>query len=69
MQEVSVVPCIDYSSKIVNQAFESVLKPLGGLDWVTPGMKIAIKANLVTFLKPEAAATTHPIFMYVFIAC
>ncbi len=30
------------------------------MDWVQPGMKIAVKANLITALKPEAAATTHP---------
>jgi uncharacterized protein (DUF362 family)/NAD-dependent dihydropyrimidine dehydrogenase PreA subunit len=30
------------------------------LDWVKPGMRVAIKANLVHSLKPEAAATTHP---------
>ena len=41
-------------------ALERVIKPLGGLDWVRPGMKIAIKVNLVTFAKPEKAVTTHP---------
>jgi uncharacterized protein (DUF362 family)/ferredoxin len=60
MQDVSVAPCIDYSPDIVRQGLENVLEPLGGLDWVMPGMRIAIKTNLVTFLKPEAAATTHP---------
>ncbi len=39
---------------------QAVLEPIGGLDWVQPGMKIAVKANLVTFMKPESAATTHP---------
>ena len=41
-------------------AMKAVLAPVGGLDWVKPGMKIAVKANLVTFMKPESAATTHP---------
>ena len=38
----------------------AVLEPIDGLGWVKPGMKIAVKANLVTFMKPESAATTHP---------
>ena len=58
--DVVITGCADYSSNTVRAALEQVLAPLGGLDWVTPGMKIGIKANLVTFLKPEKAATTHP---------
>ena len=58
--DVVIMPCPDYSEQSVRCALEQVLAPLGGLDWVIPGMKIAIKANLVTFLKPESAATTHP---------
>ena len=33
---------------------------MGGLGWVTPGMTIAVKANLVAPLRPETAAPTHP---------
>lgn len=58
--EVSIVPCADYSPETVAQAMEAVLQPLGGLEWVRTGMRIVIKANLVSFLKPERAATTHP---------
>ena len=58
--DVVITACPDYSERSVRSALEAVLKPLGGLDWVTPGMCIAIKANLVTFMKPEGAATTHP---------
>ena len=36
------------------------LAPIHGLDWVTPGMKIAVKANLMMLKKPEKAATVHP---------
>jgi uncharacterized protein (DUF362 family)/Pyruvate/2-oxoacid:ferredoxin oxidoreductase delta subunit len=57
---VVITSCPDYSKGEARAALERVLAPLGGLDWVKPGMKIAIKANLVTFLKPESAATTHP---------
>jgi len=57
---VSVVPCDSYKASMVKKALIEALEPIGGLDWVRPGMRIAIKANLVSFMKPEAAATTHP---------
>lgn len=60
MTEVSIVPCPEYGVARCRAALLEVLSPLGGLDWVRPGMKIAVKANLASFLKPEAAATTHP---------
>lgn len=58
--KVSVVKCDSYEQKSVMTALENVLRPIGGLDWVKVGMTIAIKANLVTFLHPDRAATTHP---------
>lgn len=60
MNDVNIVKCEDYSEENVKKAFDELIPLIGGLDWVKNGMKIAIKANLVTFLKPEAAATTHP---------
>lgn len=60
MYDVAVAPCADYSPEACRAALEAVLAPIGGLDFVTPGMKIAVKANLVSFMKPESAATTHP---------
>ena len=58
--DVVLVGCADYAHDTARAALERVLAPLGGLDWVRPGMKIVIKVNLVTFAKPERAATTHP---------
>jgi uncharacterized protein (DUF362 family)/ferredoxin len=60
VKEVSVVSCDSYESSAVREALLSLLSPLGGLDWVKDGMCVAIKANLVSMLKPERAATTHP---------
>lgn len=57
---VSIQECKSYEEAEVTAALEALLAPLGGLDWVKTGMTVGIKANLVTFLKPEAAATTHP---------
>lgn len=38
----------------------SLLVKNDALSFVTPGMKIAVKVNLVAPMKPESAAVTHP---------
>ena len=58
--DISIVKCEDYSQENVSFALNKLLELTGGLDWVTPNMKIVIKANLVTFMKPDSAGTTHP---------
>ena len=58
--EVSLVRCTDYDIAHVRAALCRLLEPLGGLDWVSPHMKIVIKANLVAARPPEDAVTTHP---------
>jgi uncharacterized protein (DUF362 family)/NAD-dependent dihydropyrimidine dehydrogenase PreA subunit len=60
MTQVSIAPCSDYSEAEVSRAFDEVLAPFGGLDWVLPEMRVVIKANLVIFFSPARAATTHP---------
>ena len=57
---VSVTGCPDYSPETVKSALEELLKPFGELSFVKPGAKIVIKANLVSMMKPDSAATTHP---------
>lgn len=61
--DVSIVPCDSYDQDAAAKALVQVLEPLGGLSWVEPGMKIVIKANLVSMMKPEKAATTHPVLL------
>ena len=51
--DVAVVRCKTYDVEAVKPALEEA-------DFVKPGMKIIIKPNLVSFKKPDAAATTHP---------
>ena len=58
--DVSAVLCRDYSETEALMALREAIALIDGLSWVKPGMTIAIKANLVTAKKPEAAATTHP---------
>ena len=57
---VSVFPCESYEREEASEALRALLAPLGGLGWVEAGMKIAIKTNLVTSLRPETAGVTHP---------
>lgn len=58
--DVSIARCESYDPEMVKHALLAALEPIHGLDWVTPGMKIAIKANLMMRVKPEQAATVHP---------
>ena len=60
MTDVSIVRCAEYTQDECTRALTQVLEPLGGLSWVRPGMRIVIKANLVSAMKPDKAATTHP---------
>ncbi len=60
MKDVYIVKCKDYESERVYSAIKELLLKDGLLDFIKPDMTVGIKANLVSFLKPEAAATTHP---------
>lgn len=65
MTHVSIASCTGYERSVCEKALAEVLEPLGGLEWVTPGMCIVIKANLVGAYEPEKAATTHPTLLAV----
>ena len=56
---VRFAPCENYTYENCRKALEDILD----LSWVTEGMRIGIKANLVHAAKPEEAATTHPILL------
>ena len=58
--EVSLVLCKNYETERVEKALSKLIDAINGLDWVEKGMTVAIKANLVTFARPEEAVTTHP---------
>ena len=59
-KDVSISRCESYDPQAVKDALLAALAPINGLDWVTPGMNIAIKANLMMLVKPEQAASVHP---------
>lgn len=54
----AVVPCAEYDE--AEAALKTALDAIGGLDFVKPGMRVVIKANLVAPMPPSACATTHP---------
>lgn len=57
---VAIVPLAEYTEEGARVALNSLLESIGGFEYVNKGVKIAIKANLVSAMKPEEAATTHP---------
>ena len=58
--DVALAACKSYEDAEVSAALETAVMAAGGLDWVTPGMRVALKLNLVSAMKPEEAATVHP---------
>ena len=60
---VSIVPLDAYRQDEAKAALEKLLAPIGGLDFIKPGAHVVIKANLVSAMHPEKAATTHPVLL------
>lgn len=61
MHDVIVETCDNYRQDRVIDCVEKIFNQMGGLSsFVKPGMKVAIKPNLLTVQKPENASTTHP---------
>lgn len=63
MADVSIVRCASYDADECRAALEAAIAAVGGLDWVRDGMKIAVKVNLVSAMRPEEAATVHPVLL------
>ncbi len=61
---VSIAACPGYELDEVRSALRSLLEPLGGMAaFVSPGERIGLKVNLLMATTPEAAITTHPVFV------
>ncbi len=56
---VAVVPLATYDEG-ARAALECALDKINWKQYIAPGMRVAIKANLVSAMKPDEAATTHP---------
>ena len=57
---VSVIPCHSYEEGPLEEALFKLLEPFDALLTIKPQMTVIVKANLVSAMKPEEAATTHP---------
>ncbi|MBR3680497.1 MAG: DUF362 domain-containing protein [Clostridia bacterium] len=60
---VSILPLGEYDPSAAKETISELLAPLGGLDFVRAGMRIVIKANLVSAMAPDTAATTHHVLL------
>lgn len=60
---VSIVPLSEYTYDGARAALERLLGAIDALATLKSGAKVVIKANLVSAMKPEASATTHPILL------
>jgi len=61
MAKVSIVHCVSYDTAIVEAAVKRALDSMGGMEaFVTPGMKVLLKPNLLSARPPEDGVDTHP---------
>ena len=60
MYDVAIVKCDDYDYAPVESAVREAVENAGGLGFVKSGMRVAVKLNLVSAMKPDRAATVHP---------
>ena len=58
--DAAIVPCGSYDDRQVEDALRLALEKTDGLTFVEPGMRVAVKVNLVAGMRPERAATVHP---------
>lgn len=61
--KVALVKCDSYEYEEVKRALDESLVLIDGLSFVKPGMKVGIKANLVSGHSPDKAVTTHPMLL------
>ena len=57
---VVLTACPDYSEEHVRKAVCRALEEWPGLSGIRPGVRVAVKVNLVTGASPKKAVTTHP---------
>lgn len=61
MHKVIINTSENYRFDRVLQCLEQIFEQMGGLEnIIKPGMRVALKPNLLMSKKPDAAATTHP---------
>ncbi len=61
--KVSIAPMPEYTEQSARAALEEVLSAINWQEYIKPGMRVVIKANLVSAMKPDEAGTTHPVLI------
>ncbi len=65
LNRVSLLGCASYDREQVVKTIRKTFDNLGGVNkFIKPGMKVALKPNLLTRKAPETAAATHPEIVY-----
>jgi len=60
---VAVVPLSEYTDEGADAAIREALSGIDAIKLIKPGMHVVIKANLVSAMRPDEAATTHPVLL------
>ena len=63
MSKVAIKKCLDYTEKDIRDAIKQIFLLLDLKRSIRPKMKVLLKPNLLTALKPEKGATTHPLIV------
>lgn len=59
--DVSIVAAPTYDARQLDAALTALLAPLGGMRaFVSPGVRVLLKPNLLNAARPHLAVTTHP---------
>ena len=61
--EVSLTKCTSYNATEVEAALRKAIAAVTDLAYITKGTKVVIKPNLVSFMPPDRAATSHPVVL------
>ena len=57
---VIVRGCPDYDKARLRSVLEEILERTGLREHIRPGMRVAVKVNLVAAMRPEKGGTSHP---------
>ncbi len=60
---VSILPLSDYDFDAAREVLRLSLERISAAELIKPGAVVIIKANLVSAMKPETGATTHPVLI------
>ena len=63
-KRVIIVPCNSYQNEEIKKSTYNMFNKLGGLDqFIKPGQKVLLKANLLMKKTPDTGVTTHPVLV------